>query len=234
MNSRFFLVCTLFLFTSSLQLSCTNNTEDTTKGPSCSEKESCAKICNELFETKSSADICLNLSETAVSNVQNTLTAIENQQWSTIRPSELRALLNISKEVWLQHIHTNPKQAQDMLLWLAENPDIGKQMEETEEIIKKAFEALTLSQGDQAFVEGLKKVIDTENNKTFLEICAENNNDTLFIVTHNALVQECNNTSCIKNLYCDLDRSIIFGKLNKLGLGTTADQDGDSLHSDEC
>ena len=228
------LVCTFFLLTSFLQLSCTKNTENTTKKPFCSEKESCAKICNKLFNTKNSVDSCLSLNEAEVSKVQNTLTAIENQRWNTINAAELKALLSISKEVWLQHIHTHPKQAQDMLLWLAEESDIGKQMEGTEEIIKKAIEALTYSQGDQAFVEGLKKIIDTEDNKTFLEICAENNNDTLFRVTHNVLTQECSNTSCIKNLYCDLDRSIIFGKLNKLGLGTEADQDGDSLHSDEC
>ena len=233
MNLHRFLISILFLLTSFFQLSCTNNTEDTKS--TCSEKEECTAICNELFKDKSSIDKCLYISESEVNKVQETLSAIEDQQWNKIDSAELKALLNISKEVWLQHIHTNQKQAQEMLLWLAENPDIGRQMEETEDIIKKAFEMLTSAQGDHAFIEGLKTIIDTEDNKSFLEICSENNNDTLFKVAHNVLALECNNsTSCIKNLYCDLDKSIIFGKLNKLGLGAEADQDGDSLHGDEC
>lgn len=224
-----------FLFLLGFQLSCTNNT-DTSTEPPCSQNEECTNICNELFKSNNEdLNKCLKLTETEVSQVEETLNDIEEQRWNSIDENGLRLLLSVSKEVWLQHIHTNRKQALEMLLWIAEDPDIGRQMKDTGEIFRKTFKALSQSQNDQAFIEGLKTVIDTDNNKTFLEICAENNNDRPFEEVHIVLVEECkNNTSCIKSLYCDLNKAIIFSKLNKLGLGGEADQDGDSLHSDEC
>ena len=222
----------LFIF----QLSCSDNTTNNTKEPPCSQDAECTNICNELFQSnKEDSNECLKLTGMEVNKIEKTLDAIKKQQWNSIDESGLKLLLNISKEVWLQYIHTNRKQALEMLLWLAEDPEIGRQMEGTGEIFRKAFKALSQSQNNQAFVEGLKTIIDTENNKTFLEICAEKNNDTPFEEVHKILVQECNNsTSCIKNLYCDLNKTIVISKLNKLGLGSEADQDGDSLHSDEC
>ena len=233
---NFYLFFTFFLLIAFFQLSCIENNTNENDTPSCLQNEQCTDRCNELFKSnEESSSKCLKLTETEVSKIEKTLSAIKTQQWSSIDEHELRALLNINKDLWLEYIHTNRKHAQEMLLWLAENPDIGRQMKDTDEIFRKAFKTLSQTQGNRAFIEGLKTIIDTENNKTFLEICAEKNNDLPFEKVHKILVQECNNsTSCIKSLYCDLNKALVFAKLNKLGLGGEADQDGDSLHSDEC
>ena len=205
----------------------------------CSDSQRCKTYCDKWFATKSSLlRECLDQESADVNTLNSVLASMEKGSWNSIKPEELHILTEFDEDIWPEYASVNNKiSARDMLLWVAEEEEIADKLNGNKAVLKNAF-SVFMGPGphrDQVVLEGMKKDVDIERNRTFFEVSRDNNNNKAFKEAHNLLKEECNDRkSCIKKVYCDIDKDPVFGRLNELELGQDADTDGSSLHRDEC
>lgn len=203
----------------------------------CSSSQRCKEYCNKWFSAKSSLfDRCLDQESDDVTKLNAALSSMDKGNWDSIKKEDLSILTKFDEDLWPQYASVNSKVfARDMLLWVAKNEEIADHLDEDGEVLKNAFTVLgaPVHKKDVVF-ESMKVDVDLDNRRTFFEVSVFDKNDKAFTAAHDLLKKECDSVkSCIKKVYCDIDATQVFGKLNELELGGDAD-DGDNLHRDEC
>ena len=203
----------------------------------CSQSERCKGYCNDLFAANPSLlSKCLDQESDDVTNLNAVISSMEKSSWDSIKKEPLYILVNFDDSIWPKYASVNSTvSAQEMLLWVAKEEEVADLLDEKNEVLRKAFTILGApAHKDSVVFEGMKQDVDLDNRQSFFEVSALNKNDKAFRAAHDLLKEECNSKACIKRLYCDIDATFVFGKLNELELGGDADADGDSLHRDEC
>ena len=161
--------------------------------------------------------------------------AMEKGNWDSIKQEYLKSLVDFDDSIWVKYARVNNKvSAREMLLWVAKEEDVAELLDEDRFVLKNAFTVLgSPAHKDIVVFEGMKVNLDIDRNQTFFEVSALNKNDKAFKAAHELLTEECEEQkNCIKNLYCDLNQSVVFGKLNELELGVGTF--GRNLYADQC
>ena len=203
----------------------------------CQNSQRCKTWCDNLFLTDQLLNKCLNQTTDDVSHLHSVLSAMEKGNWKSIKPEHLSTVIKFDDDLWPKYASVNNRAlAQTMLLWIAEESEVAEFLVGDQKVLKNAFQVLgTPGAEDKLVLKGLRKDVDLENDQTFFEVSAHKKNDNGFKAVHALLKEECKEQkSCVKRVYCEIDQTVVFGKLNRLGLGGDADADGDSLHQDEC
>ena len=203
----------------------------------CSSSQRCKEYCTKWFSAKSSLfDECLDQESDDVTKLNAALSSMDKGNWDSIKKEDLSVLIKFDEDLWPQYASVNNKVfARDMLLWVAKNEEIANHLDDDNEVLKNAFTVLgaPAHKNDVVFA-GIKVDVDLDNRRTFFEVSVFDNNDKAFTAAHDLLKKECDSVkACIKKVYCDIDATVVFGRLNTLDLGGDAD-DGGSLHRDEC
>ncbi len=203
----------------------------------CQNSQRCKVHCNNLFVTKSLLKKCLDQTTDRVSKLHAALSAMEKGNWSSIKAEHLQIVIDFDEDLWPKYASVNNRElAHAMIKWVANESKVAAFLKEDQRALRNAFLVLgTPGNGEKDIIlRGMKKDVDLEKEQTFFEVSALKKNDNAFQAGHEILKEECEKRkSCIKRLYCDVNQTVVFAKLNELGLGGDAD-DGESLHDDEC
>ena len=201
----------------------------------CSTRPACQLKCKTVFETsKDLYDKCLEEKSDDVIELDRAISAMEKGSWKSIKPGALKVLVDFDEDLWPKYAGVRDKDiVQDMLLWVAENPDVSEHV--YQEVLKKAFTVLGQpASEDEVVREGMTKDVDIKEKRTFFEVSAFKKNQSAFESAHELLVQECNEDPyCIRKFYCALNKTLVFGKLNSWDLAESAQQSG-SLNQSDC
>lgn len=204
----------------------------------CSNSERCRGYCNSLFAADSSLlSKCLDQESGDITNLNAAILSMEKGGWDSIKVEHLHILVEFDDGVWPKYAGVNDKvSAREMLLWVAKDEGIADLLDEEHKVLKNAFTVLGAPAHEQDVIfEGMKKDVDLEKRRSFFEVSVFNKNDKAFKAAHALLKEECDDRKfCVRKLYCDVNQTVVFGKLNELELGGDADVDGGSLHGDEC
>ena len=204
----------------------------------CSDSSRCQVFCNKLFKIDPILlEQCLDAESDDVANINAAISSMKKGNWNSINDNHLSSLIDFDASIWPYYAGVNDKiLAQDMLLWVAKSQEIAKLLDEDHKVLRKAFSVLGASAIESELVfEGMKKDVDRSKLQSFFEVSVLENNDIAFKAAHKLLKEDCDDVHfCIKRVYCDVNQTIVFGKLNELNLGGEADLDGDNLHLLEC
>lgn len=206
----------------------------------CDLDKVCVSRCQQAFSTNSTLlKNCLREEPETVDLITSSTTAMEKRQWSSIKAQELKALVDFDKDTWVKYSNvSNKTSAREMLLWIAKTEEIAESLDNDGQVLKNAFSVLGASNyyEDQRALQGMKQNIDLKERQGFFEVSAFNENKKAFQNAHKVLKEECgaSNKNCLKEFYCGIYHSLVFGMLNELGLGADTGSDGSRLHADEC
>ena len=246
-----FLNVLFFLFVAGIGGSCglfsdesTGNNEDeaTLKfagdvSSKCSDNQRCRNYCGALFSHDVSLrDKCADQALGDVSKINSAISAMDSGHWSSIKREHLHILIEFDKSIWLEYASINNKvSAQSMLLWIAQEEEIANLLGEGEgqEVLKNAFAVLGAPAYDDAVLKGMKMFVDLDKDQGFFEVSVLKGNDNAFQEAHELLKKECGSRVCVKNIYCEIDQDVVFGKLNQLELAQDAEADG-ALYREDC
>ena len=202
----------------------------------CEESDLCKQQCNKLF----SIDVlllnkCLDQKSNIVSKMNSVFPPMQKGNWKSIKADSLKALIDFDDDIWPKYAGVNTTQSREMLLWVAKNKDIARLLDDDHKILGNAFRVLGFASYDKKVQEGMNKDVDLDNQHTFFEVSVHSENDSAFKAAHELLRKECgeNNKPCVKKVYCNIGRDLVFGKLNNLDLGEDADPDG-TLNRVDC
>lgn len=203
----------------------------------CQTSQRCKVHCNNLFIQKSLLEKCLSQTTAQVSKLHAALSAMEKGNWSSIKAEHLQVLVDFDEDLWPKYAGVNNRElAHAMIQWVASEPKVADFLQDDQRALRNALLVLGApGNGDREIIlKGLKEDVDLEREQSFFEVSALKKNDNAFRAGHAVLKEECEERkSCIKKLYCDVNQTVVFAKLNSLGLGGDAD-DGGSLYADEC
>lgn len=202
----------------------------------CADSSRCVEICKKLFSAESHfLSKCLKANSFEIGQINVVYSAMEKGSWDSIKQEHLKSLVDFDDSIWVKYARVNNRvSAREMLLWVAKEEDVAALLDDDNLVLKNAFTVLgAASYKDIAVFEGMKKNVDIDRNQAFFEVSALNKNDKAFKAAHALLKEECEERkNCIKQLYCELNQSVVFGKLNELELA--ADVGGRNLYADEC
>ncbi len=208
----------------------------------CTASRACQDDCNSLFIRGSSlSKKCLASGIATVDDVDDVISAMKKGSWKSISASELESFTQFDKDLWAKYSGVNKEYSRGMLSWIAEDPEVGKILNDLDDdkILQKAFETLGQPK-TKAVLEGMKSCVEEELSKkqSFFELVSlENddgeNNPDAFHAGHRLLREECDNDiSCVREVYCAINQTVVFRELNFLNL---AKHTGTSeLHSRDC
>ncbi len=194
----------------------------------------CVALCDELFSADASLlSRCLEQDSANVDQINSTYRAMDRGNWEAIKPESLKTLIEFDDDIWPEFARVNDKlSARDMLFWVAEEKEVSALLDDDNIVLKNAFSVLG-APVHEAVLEGMTKNVDEDNDRVFFQVSVINNNEDAFKSAHELLKEECDErTVCIKQVYCDINEDIVFGKLNELGLGQEVDSGG--LYKDAC
>ena len=206
-------------------------------GAECSTVPQCQLRCSTVFETsKDLYDKCLQETADDVIELDKAISAMEKGSWKSIKAESLKVLVGFDEDIWPKYAGVrNKTTVQEMLLWVTENEDIANHLDEEHEVLKNAFSVLGAPASQSEVVrEGMKKDVDIKEKRTFFEVSVFKKNKPAFEKAHQLLVKECDKDRfCIKNFYCALNKTLVFGKLNEYDLAKDT-QKGGSLNQADC
>ena len=204
----------------------------------CSDSSRCVEICKKLFSAESVLlSKCRKTNSAEIAQINVIYSSMGKGNWDSIKTEHLKVLIDFDDDIWPKYARVNNKvSAREMLLWVAKEEDVATLLDDKQIILKNAFTIMGApAYEEEAVFEGMKTDVDIERNQTFFEVSALNKNDRAFQAAHELLKEECEEQkNCVKTVYCDVNQSVVFGKLNELELGADADVDGQNLYADEC
>ena len=201
----------------------------------CSTVPKCQLRCTTTFETsKKLYDKCLEETSDDVIELDKAISGMEKGNWKVIKAESLKVLVDFDQDIWPKYAGVrNKTTVQEMLLWIAENEDIAEHV--YQKVLEQAFYVLGANANKGEMIrEGLKVYVDTKENRSFFEVSAFKKNRKAFEEAHKLITEECSKDPyCLKKFYCELNKTLVFGKLNQYGLAQDTQKSG-SLYQADC
>lgn len=190
----------------------------------------CREECDEIFSDEEDFKQCLQLlNDSEVMLVGRLKDKMRNGRWDSISERELSLMVQVSHRIWEEFSGRSVRSAKDMLTWLVEEEGVSDHL--NIEVLKEALSALSYKNNDNGVIDGLSKVIEDE--KTFLEFSAWENNEQAFRMAHEVILDVCRDSHCVEGIYCQQSSDIVFDFVNKLSLAQDV-VEGDTFSRSHC
>ncbi len=177
----------------------------------------CRQDCGDIFSRDNEFDQCTRLPKQTVTLMKKAVDNMRRGIWNSITEEQMTFLVNISHTPWIKYADSDQESANNMLIWMAENKNIPRYLDDEREVLKTVLASLSPMPFDKGVKDSLSK--DVEDGRTFLEMLAWKKNNEGFRKVHQVILDVCNKDEiCIRQTYCSNNSDIVPETVNNLKL----------------